>query len=113
MWQPRYGANIDPQARACMRLEFAVVARALLDATWTDPAAGAIGNKYAANLRQAKRDRDEARAWFTDPRNRAHVDLVAENAGMEASTLWRIVDRFIVQSENPQPLQDALKRILE
>lgn len=106
--------RIEPQARACQRLEFAVLARALLDATWRDPGDRATHKRsYRGDLRQARRDRQEARDWFGDPRQRDHIEIVADNAGMEPQILWRIVETFIAGTADPKPLHEALNRIFE
>ncbi len=105
----------EQQAR-CRALEFAVLLRALLDATWqedgsSDPASW--GASWSWRQRLGRVRRRAARRWFLDrhPEQRSHVEDIATLAGLPEGAIWKMVDRFIVAGDDPAPLlalQDAL-----
>lgn len=105
----------EQQAR-CRALEFAVLLRALLDATWRDNTT-VRPSDLTSNQRWLRRlaiiRRRAARRWFLDRHReaRAHVEDIATLAGLPEGAIWKIVNRFIVAGEDPAPLvalQDAL-----
>jgi hypothetical protein len=98
----------EQQAR-CRTLELMVLLRALLDACWDGDE-----NADTSDMPRTTRGRHRmaiirrrwARAWFLDPwpPQRRHVDDIAACAGLQPGAIWVLVDRFIVQGEDPREI---------
>lgn len=97
----------DDQEARCRALEMAVLLRALLDATWSKKWAAKLESRQRrAEYRMAELRRLEARNWFLDKgrAHRAHINSIAEAAGLPHEWIWMLVDRYIVKGEDRTPL---------
>ena len=105
----------EQQAR-CRALEFAILLRALLDATWREDSGVNVERLTGSRkwrMRLGIVHRRAARRMFLDrhPEARAHVEDIATLAGLPPGAIWRLVERFLVAGEDPAPLvaiQDAI-----
>lgn len=99
--------NVEAQIERCRRLEMAVLIQALVDAVWTPPDwTDKDDRRRRSDLRSGELRRLEVRNWFLDrdPKHREHIEAIADSAGMPDGYIWRLVERFLIDGEDPAPV---------
>lgn len=106
---PYVDEDTPEQQERCRALEMMVLLTALLDATWRSGRTVALEDMTLSQRwreRLAITRRKAARAWFLErsAAHRRHVEDIATCAGLADGRIWELVQRFVVDGEDPAPL---------